>query len=48
VDANYQGVYSLGKSDRRLTEKFIYEVFRDNPAGQGDEMTPFFVVREKK
>ena len=48
VDANYQGVYSLGKSNKSLTEKFIYEVFRDNPAGQGDEMTPFFVVREKK
>ncbi len=47
VDANYQGVYSLGKSNRALTEKFIYDVFRDNPAGQGDEMTPFFVVRKK-
>ena len=48
VDANYQGVYSLGKSDKSLTEKFIYEVFRDNPAGQGDEMTPFFVVRKRQ
>jgi hypothetical protein len=47
VDANYQGVFSLGKSNRSISEKFIYNVMRDNPAGQGDEMTPFFIVRKK-
>jgi len=46
VDANYRGVFSLGKSNRNLTEKFIYEVLRDNPAGQSDEMTPFFIIRK--
>jgi hypothetical protein len=46
VDANYRGVYSLGKSSNSITEKFIQEVFRDNPAGQSDEMTPFFLVRK--
>ncbi|MDE1965826.1 MAG: coenzyme F420-0:L-glutamate ligase [Patescibacteria group bacterium] len=48
VDANYRGVYSLGKSDRRITERFIRAVFRDNPAGQSEEMTPFFIVRKEK
>lgn len=46
VDANYQGVYSLGKSDSKLTEKFIHDVFRDNPLGQSDEQTPLCIVRK--
>jgi hypothetical protein len=45
VDANYRGVFSLAKSTRKISEKFIQNVFRDNPAGQSDEMTPFFIVR---
>ena len=45
VDANYRGVFSLGRSNRRIAERFIRDVFRDNPAGQSDEMTPFFIVR---
>jgi hypothetical protein len=45
VDANYRGVFSLGKSTKNISEKFIRDVFRDNPAGQSDEMTPFFIVR---
>ena len=48
VDANYRGVFSLGKSTKNITEKFIKEVFRDNPAGQSEEMTPFFIVRKNK
>lgn len=46
VDANYQGAFSLGKSTRVITEKFIQEVLRDNPAGQDSEMTPFFIIRK--
>lgn len=45
VDANYRGAFSLGKSSRAITEKFIREVLRDNPAGQDSEMTPFMIVR---
>lgn len=46
VDANYRGAFSLGKSTRAITEKFIQELLRDNPAGQDSEMTPFFLVRK--
>ena len=45
VDANYRGAFSLGKSTRAITEKFVLELLRDNPAGQDSEMTPFFIVR---
>lgn len=47
VDANYRGVFSLGKSDRKISEKFIYDVLRDNPLGQSDEFTPFCIIRKK-
>ena len=46
VDANYIGVFSLGKSTKNIKEKFIQKVFSDNPAGQSEEMTPFFIVRK--
>jgi F420-0:Gamma-glutamyl ligase len=46
VDANYRGAFSLGKSTASITEKFIRELLRDNPAGQDSEMTPFFIVRK--
>lgn len=46
VDANYRGAFSLGKSTSAITEKFIQELSRDNPAGQDSEMTPFFIVRK--
>lgn len=46
VDANYQGAFSLGKSTRAITERFIREVLKDNPAGQDSEMTPFVIVRK--
>ncbi len=45
VDANYRGAFSLGKSTRTISEKFIRELLLDNPAGQDSEMTPFFLVR---
>ncbi len=47
VDANYRGVFSLGKSDRKISEKFIYNVLKDNPLGQSDEFTPFCIIRKK-
>lgn len=45
VDANYRGAFSLGKSTRTISEKFIRELLADNPAGQDSEMTPFFIIR---
>ena len=46
VDANYRGAISLGKSTPAITEGFIYDLLRDNPAGQDSEMTPFMLVRK--
>jgi hypothetical protein len=46
LDANYRGAFSLGKSTHKLSERFIGELFRDNPLGQSDEMTPFCIVRK--
>jgi hypothetical protein len=46
VDANYRGAFSLGKSSHAVSEKFIREVLRDNPAGQDSEMTPFLIIRK--
>jgi F420-0:gamma-glutamyl ligase-like protein len=46
VDANYRGAFSLGKSTRAISEKFVQEVLHDNPAGQDSEMTPFFIIRK--
>ena len=47
LDANYLGAFSLGRSSKMVKERFIQEVFRDNPLGQSDEMTPFCILREK-
>jgi hypothetical protein len=47
LDANYRGAFSLGKSTRAISESFIGTLFRDNPLGQSDEMTPFCIVRKK-
>jgi hypothetical protein len=46
LDANYLGAFSLGKSTRKISEKFIYTAFKDNPLGQSDEMTPFCILRK--
>ncbi len=46
LDANYRGAFSLGKSTRGISEAFIGKLFRDNPLGQSDEMTPFCIVRK--
>jgi hypothetical protein len=45
LDSNYRGAFSLGKSSRTISEAFIGKLFRDNPMGQSDEMTPFCIVR---
>lgn len=45
LDSNYRGVFSLGTSSRSISESFIKKLFRDNPLGQSDEMTPFAIVR---
>ena len=47
LDANYRGAFALGKSTCAITEEFIGKLFRDNPLGQSDEMTPFCIVRKK-
>ncbi len=46
LDANYRGAFSLGKSTYAISEKFIQKLFKDNPLGQSDEMTPFCIVRK--
>lgn len=46
LDANYRGAFSLGKSTPALSEEFIGKLFRDNPLGQSDEMTPFAIARK--
>ena len=46
LDANYRGAFSLGKSTSAISEQFIGKLFRDNPLGQSDEMTPFCIVRK--
>jgi hypothetical protein len=46
LDSNYRGAFSLGKSTRSITESFIGKLFRDNPMGQSDEMTPFCIVQK--
>jgi len=48
LDANYIGAFSLGKTTRRISEKFIGKLFADNPAGQSSEMTPFLIVRKSE
>ncbi|MDE1919205.1 MAG: coenzyme F420-0:L-glutamate ligase [Patescibacteria group bacterium] len=45
LDANYRGAFSLGKSTSAISESFVGKLFRDNPLGQSDEMTPFCIVR---
>jgi hypothetical protein len=45
IDANYQGVVTLGRSNSSISNHFTEEVFRDNPLGQDDEQTPLCIVR---
>ena len=47
VDINDLGGNVLGvSSSLKGKEKFILEVLKDNPAGQGREQTPIIIIRE--
>lgn len=46
IDANYRGSFTLAIAGKEMTEKFAQELFRDNPSGQSEEMTPFILARK--
>lgn len=49
VDANDFGREILGKSDDiNLSEQNLKALIRDNPAGQGRQLTPIILIRKKK
>lgn len=49
VDASDLGQEILGQSDKlKYTEKQLLGMIKDNPAGQGKEMTPLILIRESK
>ena len=49
VDANDLGQEVLGhSSDITLSEEELKGLVRDNPSGQGHELTPIILIREKK
>ena len=46
MDANDFDQNQLGKGSRfPLTDEEIQEAMKDNPSGQGDELTPFILIR---
>lgn len=45
LDANDLNVDILGKPDRKMDEKFLKALFRDNPLGQASQQTPIAIVR---
>lgn len=48
VDSNDFGREILGKSDDiKLTDEELKMIIKDNPAGQGRQLTPLILVREK-
>ena len=49
VDANDLGQEILGKSsDIELSDAELKELIKDNPSGQGQELTPIILIRKKK
>ena len=50
IDANDISVEILGKSEDLsvVSNEFLAETVRDNPAGQDDELTPFIIIRDIK
>ena len=49
VDANDLGQEVLGhSSDIKLSDEELKGLIRDNPSGQGKELTPIILIREKK
>ena len=48
VDANDLGQEILGKSDDiKLGNKFLKQMIKDNPAGQGQQRTPIILIRKQ-
>ncbi len=48
VDSNDFGQEILGKSDEiAFTEQKLKAMIQDNPAGQGQQCTPFVLIRKK-
>lgn len=48
VDANDLGQEILGySSDIKLSEEELLGLIKDNPSGQGKELTPIILIREK-
>ena len=47
VDANDFGVEILGKSHNlsSISNEFLSEIIKDNPAGQSDELTPLVLIK---
>ena len=49
VDANDLGQEVLGhSSDIKLSDEELKGLIKDNPSGQGKELTPIILIREKK
>lgn len=49
VDSNDFGQEILGKSDDIMfTEQQLKALIQDNPAGQGQQCTPFVLIRKKR
>lgn len=49
IDANDLGQEILGySSDIALSEEQLKQMIRDNPSGQGKELTPLILIREKE
>ena len=46
IDANDIGQNVLGKSDKKLNNKWLAAMFKDNPLGQTNEQTPCAIVRK--
>jgi F420-0:gamma-glutamyl ligase-like protein len=48
VDANDLSIEILGhSSDIQYSDEYLKKMIRDNPAGQGKELTPIILIREK-
>ena len=45
LDANDLNVDILGKPDKKMDEKFLKSLFKDNPLGQASQQTPIAIVR---
>ncbi len=49
VDSNDFGQVILGKSsDIKFNDKTLCQMIKDNPAGQGQQLTPLILIRKKK